>query len=182
VTFSYPGSQSTKPALRNVSCTIGAGQLVVIVGENGSGKSTFVKLLTRLHNPASGSIFIDGRQADAYRVRGLRAATALLSQDHTLFPSPVGENISLGRPNADVSQAEIEDAARRGGAHGFITKLAKGYDTVLAPVATKGQVGVPMSSPLMKVLEKLEKRTDVSGTLRFPHPLLDARLMRRSRL
>jgi ABC-type multidrug transport system fused ATPase/permease subunit len=108
-------------------------------------------------------MLIDGRPAGDYQLRGLRAATALLSQDHTLFPVPVRENIALGRPDDTVSQAAVEDAARLGGAHAFIGKLRKAYATDLQPVKTKGSLGIAVHSPLMKVYEKLEKQTDVSG-------------------
>jgi ABC-type multidrug transport system fused ATPase/permease subunit len=89
------------------------------------------QLLTRLHDPTSGEMLIDGRPAGDDQLRGLRTATALLSQDHTLFPVPVRENIALGRPDDTVSQAAVEDAARLGGAHAFIGKLGKAYATDL---------------------------------------------------
>jgi hypothetical protein len=76
-------------------------------------------------------MLIDGRPAGDYQLRGLRTATALLSQDHTLFPVPVRENIALGRPDDTVSQAAVEDAARLGGAHAFVSKLGKAYATDL---------------------------------------------------
>jgi ABC-type multidrug transport system fused ATPase/permease subunit len=165
VTFTYPTSQSTRPAIANVSITLGAGQLVVIVGANGSGKTSLVKLLTRLHNPSSGEILIDGVRANEYRVQDLRQAISLLSQDHALFPLSIKEDIALGRPYAPDVHGEpaIAEAARKGGAEGFINKFTHKYDTVLDPVGTKGAVGLHPQHPIMKLYAKLEKTTEVSG-------------------
>jgi ABC-type multidrug transport system fused ATPase/permease subunit len=165
VSFNYPTSQSTRPAIENVSITLGAGQLIVIVGANGSGKTSLVKLLTRLHDPSSGEIMIDGFRSDEYRVQELRRATALLSQDHALFPLSIRENIALGRPYAPDTHGDlaIAEAAQKGGADGFIRKFAQKYDTVLNPVQTKDSYGLNPQHAIMKLHAKIEKTTEVSG-------------------
>ncbi len=98
VSFSYPGSQTAKPALSNINLSIKSGQMVVIVGSNGSGKSTILKLLSRFYDPTSGpeSILVDGIPISQYRMSDLWRATATLTQDHSLFPLSLGENIGLG--------------------------------------------------------------------------------------
>jgi len=93
LSFSYPGSKSTKDALTGVSFSIKAGQLVVIVGPNGSGKSTIVKILNRLYDPTSGEVLVDGQLMNSYRIADLRQATADLTQDHTLYPLPYGRTL-----------------------------------------------------------------------------------------
>lgn len=87
---------------------IPSSSLVVIVGENGSGKSSIVKLLTQLYAPTSGSILIDGVDSICYREDDLYAATALLTQDHTIFPLSISENIGIGDPS-DVDNKTIRE-------------------------------------------------------------------------
>ncbi|PBK92006.1 P-loop containing nucleoside triphosphate hydrolase protein [Armillaria gallica] len=83
VSFTYPGSQNTKPTLSNINLSVKSGQLVVIVGANGSGKTTILKLLSRFYDPSSlpDSILVDGISISRYRMADLRRATATLTQD-----------------------------------------------------------------------------------------------------
>ena len=94
VSFAYPGSFSPTSseqqwALHNVSFTIQPGQLCVIVGNNGSGKSTILKLLARLYDPTEGSIFLGGHDIRTLRLSDLRKAISVLFQDYTVFPLSV---------------------------------------------------------------------------------------------
>jgi len=165
VTFSYPGSRSTVNSLDHVSLTIKAGQLVVIVGSNGSGKSTIVKLLTRLYDASSGEILVDGTAIEDYRISDLRSATAILTQDHHLYPLSLAENIGLGDPEQVSNTAMILESARKGGADSFVSKMSQGFSTVLDPVTLQYAVHVRKEdkTELAKELEKLEKTIDVSG-------------------
>lgn len=163
VTFTYPSSKSSLPALCDVSFTIKPGQLVVIVGANGSGKTSLVKLLTRLYNPTSGDIMVDGQPASSFKLKDLRKATVVLSQDHTLFPLSILENIGLGRPDLKLDESKVQAAAVKGGAAGLVERLDAKYATVLHPVSTKGSLGVDKNHPLHKLEDDQEKRTDVSG-------------------
>ncbi|EIW86264.1 P-loop containing nucleoside triphosphate hydrolase protein [Coniophora puteana RWD-64-598 SS2] len=129
VSFQYPGTDGY--ALRNVSFKIEAGQLCVIVGVNGSGKSTILKLISRIHDPTEGEILIDGRDIKTLKLADLRQAMAILFQDYTHFPLTIRENIALGNPSLAHDSDKIEEAARLGGASGFIEKLPDGYDTYL---------------------------------------------------
>ncbi|KAJ7500370.1 P-loop containing nucleoside triphosphate hydrolase protein [Mycena galericulata] len=164
VSFSYPGT--TAKALNDVSLSIKAGQLIVVVGANGSGKSTIVKLLMRLYDPTSGSILIEGEDVRNYKLTDLRQATAALTQDHHLYPLSLRENIGLGNPAHVANMEMIRAAAKQGGAEDVIAKLADGFGTVLEhPRGLKygSDVSKGDKSPLAAELEKLTKEADVSG-------------------
>ncbi|KAF7306320.1 ABC transporter related protein [Mycena indigotica] len=140
VCFRYPGG--TRDVLRNVSFKIRQGQLCVIVGANGSGKSTILKLISRLYDPASGEILLNGQDIRTFRLADLRKATSVLFQDYTHFPLSIKDNIALGDPAAfaelstpgpktDHLKSRIHEAAQLGGADGFIEKMDEKYDTFL---------------------------------------------------
>ncbi|KAG9043686.1 hypothetical protein FS842_001733, partial [Serendipita sp. 407] len=93
VSMKYP--KSNKFALRNVSFTIPAGATVILVGENGSGKTTTVSLLSRLFDATSGEILIDDRPISDYQVQTLREAQAILRQGYQHFPFSIKENIGI---------------------------------------------------------------------------------------
>ncbi|KAF7316635.1 ABC transporter ATP-binding protein [Mycena chlorophos] len=166
VSFSYPGNEPTKTALKNVSLTIDPGQLVVVVGANGSGKSTIVKLLMQLYQPSEGTILLAGRDMREYNTADLRRATAALTQDHHLFPLSLAENIGLGNP-ARVGDGEaIADAARRGGAEKVLERLKEGSHTTLERVLGLhwgNNVRKDDKTLLAAELERMSKNIDVSG-------------------
>ncbi|KAH9001450.1 HlyB/MsbA family ABC transporter [Lactarius akahatsu] len=130
VSFRYPGSE--KYALRGVSFRVLAGQLCVIVGSNGSGKSTILKLAARIFDPMEGSILIDGHDIKTLRLADIRHAMAILFQDYTLFPLSIRDNIAMGNPRRARDNAAIEEAARLGGASELIAQLPGGLDAYLA--------------------------------------------------
>jgi len=165
LSFSYPGSKSTKDALTGVSFSIKAGQLVVIVGPNGSGKSTIVKILNRLYDPTSGEVLVDGQPMNSYRIADLRQATADLTQDHTLYPLSIRENIGLGHPPCVSDMESITQSAKLGGSYDFISKFEQGFATTLHPFRTArlGNLGGTYTHPLKEIFDKLEKQVDVSG-------------------
>jgi ABC-type multidrug transport system fused ATPase/permease subunit len=125
VTLRYPGT--TRPALRDVDLDVAAGTTVALVGATGSGKTTLVQLLPRLYDATEGAVLVDGADVRDVDVRSLRGAIAVVDDDPFLFSATVGENIAYAR--ADASAEEIERAARRAQAHGFIERLPDGYDT-----------------------------------------------------
>jgi ATP-binding cassette subfamily B protein len=135
VTFTY-GNQP-RPIYVDFSLQIAAGERVALVGASGSGKSTFVKLLQRLHDIDAGRILIDGQDIAAVTLESLRRAIALVPQDPALFHRSLAENIAYGRPEA--SREEIVAAARRAHAHDFIMTLPEGYETLV------GERGVKLS-------------------------------------
>jgi ABC-type multidrug transport system fused ATPase/permease subunit len=138
----------------------------VIVGANGSGKTSLVKLLTRVHEPTSGTICVDGHPAQDFKRFDLREATASLSQDHGLFGGiSIAEDVGLGRWKANERRDMVEKALRLGGAGPLLSKLKAGSDTTLTPTNTKsmynGHTG--KGGPLNKYYDKLEKHSSVSG-------------------
>jgi len=135
VTFRYRGQ--TNPLYRDFSLVLRGGERVGLVGASGSGKSTFVKLIQRLHDIDGGEIRIDGQNVAAVTQESLRQAISLVPQDPLLFHRSLGENIAYGRPGA--SREEIVAAATRAHAHGFIMALPQGYDTLV------GERGVKLS-------------------------------------
>lgn len=165
VKFVYPESKSSRSALNGVSLSVNAGQLVVIVGTNGSGKSTLVKLLAHLYDASSGDILIDGHEIQKYQIPHLRQATAMLTQDHQLFPLSVSENIGLGYPSFVSNSDMVAEAAKLGGSYDFISKLTDGFDTVLQPVKTGYSYNVTKGekSNLLSEYEKVEKSVELSG-------------------
>ncbi|KAG1794733.1 P-loop containing nucleoside triphosphate hydrolase protein [Suillus variegatus] len=164
VSFNYPGAKSERDALKDVSFSIKAGQLVVIVGANGSGKSTILKLLTRYYDTTSGTVLIDGNPIQDYRIADLRSVTASLTQEHTLFPLSMSENIGIGSPSSVANLDKIAQAAKLAGAQDVIENFTDGYDTVLEPVKT-AQISLTGrgNEDLKKEYEKMEKTTNVSG-------------------
>ncbi|KAK0231574.1 P-loop containing nucleoside triphosphate hydrolase protein [Armillaria fumosa] len=167
LSFSYPGSQNIKPAISNISLSIKPGQLVVIVGGNGSGKSTIIKLLTRLYDPASPpeSILVDGLPLSHYRMSDLRQAMATLTQDHTIFPLSLGENIGLGCVQCVSNDSMVDRAAEMGGAKELLDKLEKGKDTVLPSRHEAMGSNLPDEEdhPLYILLKQLQKTVELSG-------------------
>lgn len=164
VTFNYSGSKAKQPAIQDVSFSILPGQLIVIVGANGSGKTSMVKLLTRAHEPTTGAIIIDGHPAEYFKRFDLREATAVLSQDHTLFGGvSIAEDVGLGRWKAQQRRELIEQALYLGGATHLMNKLNAGADTVLSPIQTKDLAYHITSGPLKRMHDKIEKESSVSG-------------------
>ncbi|KNZ75400.1 Lipid A export ATP-binding/permease protein MsbA [Termitomyces sp. J132] len=165
VIFDYPGSKNKSPALKNVSLHIKPGQLVVIVGANGSGKSSLIKLLTRLYDPSFGTLFIDGTPAHEYRPTDVRRTMASFTQDHNLFPLSLYENIAFGDVARSTDTAAVLAAVEQGGATELIAKFVDGLDTILNSQNRTHVINIPddQDHPLQKYMKTLSKKTDVSG-------------------
>ncbi len=135
VTFRYKAAGA--PLYDHFSLRIAPGERVALVGPTGSGKSTFVKLVQRLHDLQDGQILIDGQDVSAVTQTSLRRAIAVVPQDPALFHRSLYENIAYGKPGA--TREEVEEAAKKARAHEFILRLPKGYDTLV------GERGVKLS-------------------------------------
>ncbi len=125
------------PVLHDITLTVPAGSTVALVGPSGGGKSTFVDLVARFHDPTRGAVFINGIDLRNIRLVSYRKWLAVVPQEVFLFDGTAAENVAYGGRGAD--RAAIEDAARRANAHEFITRLPEGYDTVV------GERGVKLS-------------------------------------
>jgi ABC-type multidrug transport system fused ATPase/permease subunit len=124
VSFAYA---SGPPVLRDIDLVVDPGTTVALVGGTGSGKTTLVQLLSRLYDPTSGAVRIDGADLREVDVASLRRSIAVVDDDPFLFSDTVANNIAYARP--DASREEIERAAERAQAAGFIAELPDGYDT-----------------------------------------------------
>ncbi|NMN58630.1 ATP-binding cassette subfamily B protein [Xanthobacter sp. SG618] len=135
VTFHYGGH--AKPLYETLSVTIPAGERVGLVGHSGSGKTTFVKLIQRMHDVSSGRVIVDGQDVRDVTQGSLRRAIAVVQQEPVLFHRSLMENIAYGRP--DASFEEIRRAAELANAADFIARLPRGYGTLV------GERGVKLS-------------------------------------
>lgn len=129
VTFCYPGSQ--RQALRNFDLSIPAGKIVAIVGVNGAGKSTFLKLLCRFYDPNEGRIEIDGVDIRNFSPPELRRLVSVLFQNPLPYHASAKDNIAFGDLMSNPEAAVVEKAARAAGAHELINRLPQGYETIL---------------------------------------------------
>ena len=129
VTFTYPGKETA--ALQGVSFRVALDETVALVGQNGAGKTTIVKLLTRLYDPDEGQILLNGRDIREYELASLHAAIGVIFQDYVTYFFSAGENIGVGRLADMEDRAQVEAAAARSGADTVIARLPSGYDTTL---------------------------------------------------
>lgn len=127
VGFKY--HDKSKVIIDDLSLEIPKGSVVALVGESGGGKSSLVKLIQRLYDPDTGSIFWDGVDIKTAKVSSLKRQIALVTQETVLFNDTVRYNISYGRPDAFESQ--IREAAQIAFAADFIEELPQKYDTVV---------------------------------------------------
>ncbi|MCY3621305.1 MAG: ABC transporter ATP-binding protein [Gammaproteobacteria bacterium] len=136
VGFTYPGSE--RAVLDGLSFTIPVGAKVAIVGENGAGKTTIVKLLSRLYDPTAGAVLLDGTDLGDYDVAEVREAVSVVFQDFVRYEFSVADNIGFGDIPAVNDRKRIEATARRSGAHDTVAALPQGYDTMLGKTYDEG--------------------------------------------
>ncbi len=140
VGFRYPGAD--RWAVRKLSFTLHAGEVLALVGENGAGKTTIVKLLARLYDPSEGRILIDGYDMREYDLEQLRANIGVIFQDFVRYNMTAGDNIAVGRIDARGDQARVVAAAERSLASDVIARLPNGYDQ---PVGRRFRKGIDLS-------------------------------------
>ncbi len=129
VEFRYPGSD--EPVLRGVSFTIRPGAGLALVGRNGAGKTTIVKLLLRLYDPTGGRILLDGVDLREYDLADLRRQLGVIFQDFVRYELTARENIGLADPGTLRDEARLLAAAAKGGATALLGALPEGLDTHL---------------------------------------------------
>ncbi len=141
LTFAYPGTG--RPVLEHVSLRIEPGQTVAFVGATGSGKSSLISLLPRLHQPPAGTVFIDGVDVNEIPLSRLRGSIGFVPQEPFLFSDTIAENIAFGVQAGDVQGDVIARRVRGAAAIARLDKdvesFPKGYDT------TVGERGITLS-------------------------------------
>jgi len=128
VTFGY---HTDRPVVRDIDLTIPLGEMVVVIGPNGGGKSTLVNLICRFYDPQQGEVSLDGVPLTEMMVADLRGRIGLVTQHTELFNESVLYNIRYGRP--DATDVEVFEAARRAYAADFIENMPEKYGTVVGP-------------------------------------------------
>jgi ATP-binding cassette subfamily B protein len=129
VSFSYPGSE--RRVLSNFNFHLVPGERIALIGENGQGKTTVVKLITRLYDPTEGQILLDGIDLREYSIEDLHHEIGVIFQDFMRYDMTARENIAVGRVDDSPSQEEVEYAAHKSLAAGVIARLPKDYDQML---------------------------------------------------
>jgi ATP-binding cassette, subfamily B, bacterial len=129
VSFSYPGSP--RPILRDLNFTLGPRERVALVGQNGEGKTTIVKLLTRMYDVTSGQILLDGVDLREYDPETLWNEIGVIFQDFVRYEMPARDNIAIGRIAARPDLLSIRAAAVKSLADDVISKLPKHYEQIL---------------------------------------------------
>jgi ATP-binding cassette subfamily B protein len=140
VGYRYAGSEHW--ALRHLNLTLGQGEVLALVGRNGAGKTTIVKLLARLYDPTEGRVLLDGRDLRDYDLAALRAGIGVIFQDFVRFHFTAAENIGVGAVEALADRPRIADAAGRSLADQMIEALPLRYDQ---PLGRRFNNGIDLS-------------------------------------
>lgn len=129
VSFKYADAVET--AVNNVSFRVNPGEIVALVGENGAGKSTIAKLITRLYEPSSGQILLNGADLKEYSQTTIRRTMTAIFQDFIKYDLSASINVAIGDVSAVEDPRRIENAALKAGADSFISCLPNRYEQIL---------------------------------------------------
>ena len=129
VSFAYPGT--TRRVLKDFNFTLAPGERIALIGENGQGKTTVVKLITRLYDPTEGQILLDGVDLREYSLEDLHRHIGVIFQDFMRYEMTAHENIAVGRIEGHNTQRDIEVAAHKSLADTVVRKLPHGYEQIL---------------------------------------------------
>ncbi|XP_065886383.1 ATP-dependent translocase ABCB1-like isoform X2 [Dysidea avara] len=136
VHFTYP-NRPTIPVLQGLTVEVRVGQTLALVGPSGCGKSTVISLLERLYDPDVGTLRLDGNNLRALNIQWLRRQIGLVSQEPVLFNTTIADNIRYGANYKEVTDEEIEMAAKNANIHNFITSLPQGYSTTVGSLGSQ---------------------------------------------
>ena len=140
VTFTYP--ESKEPTLKNFDFKLSKGQTVAIVGENGAGKSTFIKLLLRFYDADSGEILYNGVNIKEYDIDSLRERISTVFQDYKVFALSVAENVLCKEIETNEELIKAVDAMKNSGAYDFVKNLPEKENTVITREFDEKGVGL----------------------------------------
>jgi ATP-binding cassette, subfamily B, bacterial len=129
LSFTYPGNAGK--TINNVSFEINKGDVIALVGPNGAGKSTLARLLCRLYDPDSGSVYYDGNNITNMDPEEYRKFFSIVFQDFMLYNLKAGENIRMGNIHEKEYREKIRSAALDAGVHEMLSGLPDGYDTLV---------------------------------------------------
>ena len=129
VSFCYPGS--SRVILNQLNFQLHSGERVALIGENGQGKTTIVKLITRLYDPTEGQILLDGVDLREYDLDDLHREMGVIFQDFMRYEMTARENIAVGRVEEIDNVELLEAAARKSMADSTVERLPKGYEQML---------------------------------------------------
>ena len=186
VSFRYPMSgekardASGVVALKDVTVEIDARIHVAVVGETGSGKTTFAKLATRLMDPTTGRVLLGGVDVSRIRFGSLRDRVVMVPQDGMLFRGSILDNVRMGKP--DASGAEVEAAFARLGLDGWLAELGQGFDTQVGERGSALSVGerqlvtlarAAIADPDLLVLDEATSAVDPATEVRLSRALAE---------
>lgn len=137
VTFGYPDAPA--PILNRLTFHLDPGETAALVGMNGAGKTTVVKLLAGLYHPTSGRILIDGQDITTLDRRVLRAWLSVIFQDFAIYHWSAADNIAVGDIAFVADRKRVERAAERSGFANVVRRFSEGYDTVLGRLIERGE-------------------------------------------
>lgn len=184
VSFRYPDSE--RDVIQDVSFTIQPGETVALVGDNGAGKTTIVKLLTGLYEPSEGQILLDGIDIRLLDRATLREMLSVIFQDYPIYHSSIYDNIAVGDVRVYEQHEQIEAAAQRSGLSEVVARLPQGYQTLLGRWFERGHElsggqrqlvaltrALLRDAPLL-ILDEPSAALDIHAERHFFHQLLDA--------
>ena len=177
VTFGY---KEGSYVLKNISFNVKRGENIALVGPTGAGKTTIVNLLTGFYDVLKGEILIDGKSIKKYTKDSLRKSFGIVLQDSYLFSGTIRENIRYGNLNA--TDDEVKNAAKMTNADAFITKLPKGYNTIISEGGVSLSQGEKqllsiaraiLANPAILVLDEATSSVDTRTELKIQQALLE---------
>lgn len=130
VTFGYPGTERT--VLRDLDLTIEAGSTTALVGANGAGKTTIIKLLGRLYDPTSGAVRVDGTDLRTLDVESWRRCLAVIFQDFARFELPARDNVGFGALDLRDDDRALEQAAEQAGVRDAVRAMPRAWESPLS--------------------------------------------------